>query len=664
MNGGWAPRLRSAAGGSAGVTATALVLTLVMAAPVLVDPDTRLFGREISGRHHDPFTVIEQFESPRPLGLYTQPVTDWAGAATARVLGNGVRAYHLVVLASFPLAALFAFLLARRLTGSAAAAWPAALAYAFLPFHWAHAAYHPHGAQTQWLPLYLLALWSCAERFTARRAAGLIAAAALVALSNFYFGLIAAVLTPAALGTQWWVAARSGRPRPHRAPAATAAVLLALAGGGLAYVARWAPMVLENPTRLAFPAEDVGRYTARWWSYLMPPVDHPLGGARLSDFWSRQDPGGLVERQLALGIGLLALAALGLMAWWKGDRPRLTRSVPVLAAVAGVAYVFSLAPVWRLGSFTWAAPSGLLYSLAPMFRAHARFGLAVGLATAILAGIGFAWLWAGSGRRPRLLAGGLVAVLTLELTPFPPWRWRDVLPTSAHRWLAVHKPEAEVLDCVGPGEPAQRSVDRFFPGRLTRLPPPADCRDPQTASRFAAAGLSHLLVRRAGDLGRWLADRPAPPGLETVGEFDDALLFRLTAPAATHLATIGGGFHRREYKGDSSYRWMTATGHLDLVVSTPRSSAMAAMALELDLHAFPEPRAIEVRIDGRPVAVLQVPIEKTSFRVDLGALGPGRHRLELASRSPATVPDELLANGDHRRLAIALWGWRWVELDG
>ena len=37
------------------------------------------------------------------------------------------------------------------------------MAYAFSPFHLAQAAYHPHIAQTQWMPLYLLALWRCLD---------------------------------------------------------------------------------------------------------------------------------------------------------------------------------------------------------------------------------------------------------------------------------------------------------------------------------------------------------------------------------------------------------------------------------------------------------------------------------------------------------------------
>jgi hypothetical protein len=210
--------------GAAGIAALAAILTALMAAPVLIEPTMRLFGTEIVGRHHDPYTVIAQFERPPGLTLYSQPATDFAGAALARV-GGGVAAYNVIVLASFPLAALFTWMLVHRLTRSTLAAAFAALAFAFSVFHVAQSAYHPHVAQVQWIPLYLLALWLCLERFTAARGLCLAFAAALVALSNFYGGFIAAVMTPVAVGAFVLVSKREpGARRPsshfsHRARA-------------------------------------------------------------------------------------------------------------------------------------------------------------------------------------------------------------------------------------------------------------------------------------------------------------------------------------------------------------------------------------------------------------------------------------------------------------
>ena len=86
----------------------------MIAAPVVRAPSERIFGAETVGRHHDPFTVMQQFERPARLGLYSQPVTDLTGAAIARVTG-AVAAYNWLVLLSFPLSAAAAYLLARHL---------------------------------------------------------------------------------------------------------------------------------------------------------------------------------------------------------------------------------------------------------------------------------------------------------------------------------------------------------------------------------------------------------------------------------------------------------------------------------------------------------------------------------------------------------------------
>src|SRR3954462_1105023 len=172
---------------------------MVLAAPVMRAPSERIFGLEMVGRHHDPFTVMQQFAGSASVGVYLQPVTDLTGAAIARISG-AVAAYNWLVLLTFPLSAAAAYLLARHLALSPAGATVAALAYAFSPFHLAHAAYHPHIAQTQWIPLYLFALWRCLAAGSVSSFALLGGSIAGVVLSNFYGGLIAATMTPVATG--------------------------------------------------------------------------------------------------------------------------------------------------------------------------------------------------------------------------------------------------------------------------------------------------------------------------------------------------------------------------------------------------------------------------------------------------------------------------------
>src|SRR6186997_3685395 len=118
----------------AAVSALALVLTLAVAAPVLRAPSERIFGMELVGRHHDPFTVMERFDRPIAYDLYLQPLTDIPGALLARWFGP-VAAYNWLVLLTFPLSAVTAYLLARHLTLAPASAAFAAIAFAFSPFH-------------------------------------------------------------------------------------------------------------------------------------------------------------------------------------------------------------------------------------------------------------------------------------------------------------------------------------------------------------------------------------------------------------------------------------------------------------------------------------------------------------------------------------------------
>jgi hypothetical protein len=199
------------------VTGASVLLTIAVAAPVLHAPGERIFGRETVGRHHDPFTVMAQ--SRLPLAdivhtIYVQPLTDIPGALLERAAGP-VAAYNWLVLLTFPLSAAAAYLLARHLALTPAAAAIAAMAFAFSPFHLAHAAYHPQVAQTQWIPLYLLLLWRCLDEGTVAAMALLALSIAGVTLSNFYGGLIAAVMTPVAVPAYWFFASSSRDHRRH-----------------------------------------------------------------------------------------------------------------------------------------------------------------------------------------------------------------------------------------------------------------------------------------------------------------------------------------------------------------------------------------------------------------------------------------------------------------
>src|SRR5918999_658149 len=171
------------------LVAAATALTILIAAPVLLSPSDRIFGDEIVGRHHDPFTVMRQFAGAPVPPPYLQPATDWVGRALASVM-SPVAAYNVVILTTFPLAAWFGYLLAFDVTRSRLASVVAGLAFAFSPFHVAHAAYHPHIAQVHWIALFMLAVWRCVPRLNALRPHPPGGAAALGCAVSFFRGVV------------------------------------------------------------------------------------------------------------------------------------------------------------------------------------------------------------------------------------------------------------------------------------------------------------------------------------------------------------------------------------------------------------------------------------------------------------------------------------------
>lgn len=506
------------------VTALAALATLVMALPVVRSPATRIFGRELVGRQHDPFTVMARFRARPDWSFAMQPVTDVPGHALTRVAGP-VAAYNVVVLSSFPLAALFTYLLARELGAAHGAAAFAGLAFGFSTFHVAHAAYHPHVSQVQWLPLYLLALWRSLGAWTWRRGLAVAAAAVAVTLSDFYGGLIAVVLTPAMLAARV-----STRAPAARGLVPTGLLLAALAGAGAAYVAVMAPWLLAgDPGPLAFPLEAVVEHGALWQAYLLPAVEHPVLGT-----WSREVlralgvRQGIVEQQIGVPWSVLALAVVGVV-WAKGTSGTRPRAVGLaLLAIGGLAWLCSLAPGQRLGPVTLPAPAAWIHAALPVFRAFARFGLAVALVTAVLAGLGWAALRASAARGARILGWLLALGTCFELWPLP-WRSRDVLPTEAHRHLAGMPGPLTVFDSA-PLTPTDVMIPVFMGHRVVFNDRPGDAwwgRD--TADRLSSLGVTHVIVRHGPAGGGAVAAPPIPPGLTPVHATMDGVVYRVDA---------------------------------------------------------------------------------------------------------------------------------------
>ncbi|MEO8484268.1 MAG: hypothetical protein ABI634_18810 [Acidobacteriota bacterium] len=639
-----------------GVTLLAIVVTLAIALPVLHAPSERIFGMAIVGRHHDPFTVMAQFAGPLVRGPYSQPLTDIPGALLARISGP-VAAYNWLVLLTFPLSAAASYLLARHLALAPGSAALAAIAFAFSPFHIAQAAYHPHIAQTQWMPLYLLALWRCLDRPTTAAVGLLAASIAGVTLSNFYGGLIAAVITPVALAAYWWHAARD-RPASSRRLAITLAALGGIALGGVTYAWATVPAALLDRAAIAFPRDDLFRYSAYWWSYLVPPVAHPVLGAFAADVWTGAGVReGLLEQQVTLGWGLVLLSLVAVFAWMIGHRhQRSTAMVPVLAATALVAVLCSLSPQWGIGSLSVTGPSAWLYNILPMFRAYARFGVVVQLTTALLAAIGAEYLWRSGKPGLRLACAALLMIAIAEYAVWPPSLWRDVLPTQAHRWVTRQAGPVRALDCT-PLTAASQSVPWLSGGKIElHREGPDDCTEPNVAEKLSGVGYTHLIIQRNSAAGRWFATRPAVDGLGPAVRFREAEVFQVVAPPPSVYTADFTTFYPREYDADRTWRWMGPEASWRVMNRTTRP---VQASLDVDVMAFHHARALTMLLDGEALRTLTIEPRRQIHHIGPLTLTPGYHQLVFQPAAAPTVADDLLGNGDERPLSFAIGTWHW-----
>src|SRR4029079_17355292 len=191
----------------------------------------------------------------------------------------------------------------------------------------------------------------------------------------------------------------------------------------------------------------------------------------------------------------------------------------------------------------------------------------------------------------RRAAALLLGLAVLEFAPFPPWRWRDVLPTHAHRWLARQPGPLRVLDCVPPSRVSDSLAVTLLGHEVALLGARGldDCGEPRLGDKLKAMGFTHVVVRREN--GGW---RTPPDGLARGPDFEDAQI--LEVKAERPLVYVGAllGFYPREYEGERSWRWMGQTGALRMAATRESVGTL----LRLELRAFPRDRRVEWFVDG------------------------------------------------------------------
>ena len=111
------------------------------------------------------------------------------------ILTNEIFAFNFMLLVSFVLSGFFAYLLAFRITKNRVAAFISGLIFAFCPYHVNKAWEHFSLSQTQWIPLYALALLNLKDKPNFRNSVFVALAFSLIVGFDFSYAYIISTFT-------------------------------------------------------------------------------------------------------------------------------------------------------------------------------------------------------------------------------------------------------------------------------------------------------------------------------------------------------------------------------------------------------------------------------------------------------------------------------------
>ncbi len=412
------------------------------------------------------------------------------------LLQNEIFAYNFIMLATFPLAGLAMYLLAVYLTKNKWASFVAGLAYAFCPYHFAHAS-HITLANIQWMPLFILFLFKLHKerRYSNAVLCGLFFA--LTLLSDTYYGYF--MLVTAATFFIFMLARKLFRKikKLHRINF-TPQVGIIKNIGVLCITIFTASLIcfpyifpilnsyLSKDGKLSvlettYHRKNIGELrasSAGILNYILPSPDHPVFG-----FFSGRLDGSLFygensqEYNLFLGFFVIIMSFWAFRFWRSSKKSEAARadvkkaeemdfSIKFFMTLAVVAFLFSLYPVFVLfGKELW-LPSAYIYYIVPFFRSIGRFGIVLMLAFSVLMAFGIKFLLERINlAKAKVGLAILFAIIVIfEFVNFPPFKATDIgVRESVYFWLKEQPTDILVVEY--PIE-EDDTVEYFFNQRL------------------------------------------------------------------------------------------------------------------------------------------------------------------------------------------------------
>ncbi len=322
-----------------------------------------------------------------------------------QLLFNLPAVYNFLVLHSFILAGLGAFLLARYLTDSFLPSFIAGLLFAFCPTHIAQAAHHLNIASIQFLPFMILYVIR-AMRKERRRDSMLLAALFYLLLTacSWTWGIVGGMFI---VGAYIWTSIRNRRLLQRNALLTSAVTILPT----LIIFSPWLiPMIAQAIEGTSPVATGHNIYVADLLAFAVPPSFTILGQL---DWWTsvrEQFTGNAWESIAWLGLVNILLAVAALRSHHAAVRPILIGSlVFMLFAMGTRLHVYGAVLPIPL-PFALLEPIPILNQL----RSPARLMVPVYLGLSLLSAIGLRYLLSRPVRHVRYFAMVLIVMAVVE----------------------------------------------------------------------------------------------------------------------------------------------------------------------------------------------------------------------------------------------------------
>ena len=619
------------------------------------------------------------FGFARAANLYTPTGLSLGFLLTS--LWGEIATHNILLLASFPLSGIFAYLLCYYLSRHFVGSLFGGLIYMLCPYHSLQAFHYLTNATMQWLPLFVLLLFVAHRRRKPLWAIGCGVVYAVNFLECLYYGYFAAIawaaflvyaLVVRRLGKQG--AEAFGVPSSQGGEAASCGLIRVLtphflaASVALAIIAafQWKSLLVLSGlvqlprgvlARAGFVRGPEQFSAGDLIHYLVPGRHNVIFFEGFRSFYEARpelyfNP---IEHGLYLGYVALALSIFALFRA-RGDGG-VIRFFVVLFVLAAL---LSMKLRWEVLGVDLPTLSWLMSKAAPMFRSIHRFYVLMILSLAVLSAFGFRELLAGRSASAAagafVVSAALVAVeyltvpdeemLREEHTPRPYLELAGFVGGTVADYPLQLEDRAACFYQRRHGHPLLNSTEATpTDAQFALIQTVTNPAKPGTAEALATVGVRWVVINLARYADKFNREPPPPveiPGMSLMLQADDVRLYRVTAPASPCLLLYGEGFLRSELI-ERDKKWCVAEGDATLFVV---NSTSATQERKLCVEAFSYERGglLVIGCDSKPVGTLRLSDKPAATSAKM-KLAPGASSVRLKAlfdepwlRRPSTRP--------------------------